>query len=103
MGHRQEGVILKKIPSRIAVMLIRSYQVLISPLLGKNCRFYPSCSSYAVESIERFGLPRGIYLSTIRIMKCGPWHGGGFDPVPEEFPSILGLVLKRREYSPKGR
>jgi len=84
-------------------MLIRSYQVLISPLLGENCRFYPSCSRYAVESIERFGLSRGMVLSVMRIMKCGPWHDGGFDPVPDAFPSFFGRVFNRREYSPKGR
>lgn len=94
---------MKGIPSRIAVLLIRSYQVLISPLLGENCRFHPSCSRYAVESIERFGLLRGAFLSVMRIMKCGPWHSGGFDPVPEAFPPFFDRVFNRREYSPKGR
>ncbi|GAB6280205.1 MAG: hypothetical protein STSR0007_02630 [Thermovirga sp.] len=94
---------MKGIPSRIAVLLIRSYQVFLSPLLGENCRFYPSCSRYAIESIERFGLSRGMLLSVMRIMKCGPWHSGGFDPVPEVFPSFPCPGFNRREYSPKGR
>ncbi|WP_438940976.1 membrane protein insertion efficiency factor YidD [Dethiosulfovibrio russensis] len=73
-----------KIPARIAVCIIRGYQIFISPYLGRNCRFYPTCSRYAMESIERFGLIRGGWLTLCRIVKCGPWHPGGYDPVPEK-------------------
>ena len=62
--------------------LIRAYQVALSPLLGQNCRFYPSCSHYAIEAIEEHGALRGAWLSVKRISRCHPWHEGGFDPVP---------------------
>jgi hypothetical protein len=94
---------MKGVPSRIAIWFIGLYQRFISPLLGDNCRFYPSCSSYAREGIEKFGLARGAFLAFIRIMKCGPWHSGGYDPVPDEYPSFLGRVPHQKEYYPKGR
>jgi putative membrane protein insertion efficiency factor len=62
--------------------LINAYRWLISPLLGPNCRFYPSCSAYALESLERFGAGRGSWLALRRIARCHPWHPGGYDPVP---------------------
>ena len=66
----------------LAISLIRIYQWTISPLLGPNCRFYPSCSQYAAEAIERFGVLRGAWLAVKRIGRCHPWHPGGYDPVP---------------------
>ena len=65
------------------ILLIRTYQLLLSPLLGNHCRFYPSCSHYAVEAIERHGPWRGSLLAVRRILRCHPWHPGGIDPVPE--------------------
>lgn len=62
--------------------LIRAYRYLISPLLGRHCRFHPSCSAYALLAIERFGVVRGLGLSAWRLLRCHPWHPGGFDPVP---------------------
>jgi len=62
--------------------LIRGYQLAISPLLGPRCRFYPSCSHYAIEAIETHGAARGVWLTAKRISRCHPWHEGGFDPVP---------------------
>ena len=62
--------------------LIRGYQLAISPLLGPRCRFYPSCSQYAIEAIETHGAVRGTWLTIKRISRCHPWHEGGFDPVP---------------------
>ena len=94
---------MKGLPARTAVKVIHFYQRFISPLLGDRCRFYPSCSSYAIQGIERFGLARGTALAFLRIIKCGPWHSGGYDPVPDRFPSFFDRVLHRREYSPKGR
>jgi len=62
--------------------LIHAYQWLISPLLGPNCRFYPSCSAYALEALERFGALKGSWLAIGRIGRCHAWHPGGYDPVP---------------------
>jgi putative membrane protein insertion efficiency factor len=66
----------------IAVALIRFYQMVISPLLGSNCRFYPSCSQYSLEAIEKYGVFKGGWMGIQRISRCHPWHDGGYDPVP---------------------
>ncbi|MBS4074430.1 membrane protein insertion efficiency factor YidD [Ameyamaea chiangmaiensis] len=66
----------------IALALIRMYQWAISPLLGSNCRFTPTCSAYAHDAICAHGAGRGILLSAWRIMRCNPWNNGGYDPVP---------------------
>src|SRR5438270_8160418 len=67
----------------LVALLIRLYQWTVSPLLGPVCRFYPSCSRYALEAVLRFGVVRGGVLAIVRLARCHPWHAGGFDPVPE--------------------
>ena len=62
--------------------LIRGYQVVLSPFVGGQCRFYPTCSRYAQEAIELHGSIKGSWLAVRRILRCGPWHPGGPDPVP---------------------
>jgi putative membrane protein insertion efficiency factor len=66
------------------VFLIKIYQFLISPIIGKNCRFNPTCSNYALEALKKHGLFLGMYYSIIRISKCHPWGGSGHDPVPNK-------------------
>jgi putative membrane protein insertion efficiency factor len=66
----------------IVLFLIRCYQVLLSPLLGRHCRFYPTCSSYTYEAIKKHGLFKGIFLGGKRLLKCHPFHPGGVDLIP---------------------
>ena len=66
----------------LTLFVIRMYQKLVSPLTGSNCRFHPTCSSYAYGSIDRYGFARGVVLTMRRIARWHPWHAGGFDPVP---------------------
>ena len=67
---------------KIILQLIRFYQLAISPFLGKNCRFEPTCSEYAIVAIDKYGIIRGMYLFTKRILRCNPFGGSGHDPVP---------------------
>jgi len=71
-------------------LLIRGYQLLVSPLLGPRCRFYPSCSHYALEAIEAHGAGRGTWLALRRLLRCHPLHPGGYDPVPPPSDTRLG-------------
>jgi putative membrane protein insertion efficiency factor len=71
---------------RFVIFVIRCYQYLISPMIGPHCRFYPTCSQYAVEAIARHGLLRGAVLALRRLSRCHPWHPGGVDPVPPKNP-----------------
>lgn len=68
----------------LAVLPIRVYQRALSPLVGPRCRYYPSCSEYAVEAIRRFGILRGVVLAVWRLLRCNPWSRGGFDPVEDQ-------------------
>ena len=70
----------------LLIALIRIYQLFVSPLLGNHCRFYTSCSQYAREAIEQYGVLRGGWLAIRRLLRCHPWHPGGVDPVPEPSP-----------------
>ena len=68
--------------TRLALHVIRLYQLLLAPLLGPSCRFYPSCSRYTATCLERFGARRGLWLGARRIARCHPWHPGGLDLPP---------------------
>ncbi|NGP52086.1 membrane protein insertion efficiency factor YidD [Thioalkalivibrio sp. XN8] len=72
---------------QLAIFLIRAYQWLLSPLLGNNCRFQPTCSEYAIEAIRTHGLLRGLGLAARRIGRCHPWGDHGHDPVPPRQPT----------------
>jgi hypothetical protein len=67
----------------VLVVLIRLYQLTLSSLMGRQCRFLPTCSEYAVEAIDKHGALKGSWLAVRRILRCHPWGGHGFDPVPE--------------------
>lgn len=67
---------------RIPLFLIRAYQVALSPIFPPSCRFYPTCSQYGYEAIEKYGIIRGGYLTAKRILRCNPFCRGGYDPVP---------------------
>ena len=69
-------------PMRAAVFLVELYRTYISPMRPPTCRFTPTCSEYAVEALREWGLLRGLDLALWRLLKCGPWHRGGWDPVP---------------------
>jgi putative membrane protein insertion efficiency factor len=66
----------------LLILLVKAYRYGISPLLGQNCRFSPSCSEYAIEALHRHGAFRGSLLAVRRVSRCHPWNPGGFDPVP---------------------
>ena len=66
------------------IKLIKVYKFLLSPLLGDNCRYFPTCSDYSIESLQKHGLFKGLLLSFKRILSCHPWGKGGFDPVQKE-------------------
>ncbi len=68
----------------ILIKLIRFYQVAISPWLGKNCRYQPTCSQYMLEALKVHGLYKGVFLGIKRILSCHPWGGSGYDPVPHK-------------------
>ncbi len=70
------------VAAKMAIAAIRGYQLLISPYLGRNCRFYPTCSQYAAEVIAVHGFLKGSFLAARRICRCAPWHPGGYDPIP---------------------
>jgi uncharacterized protein len=73
-----------KVPRSAVVLLLRLYQRFISPAFGPRCKYYPSCSEYAVQAVQRFGIFRGLVLAGWRLLRCNPWSRGGFDPVEDQ-------------------
>ncbi|HPE89502.1 MAG TPA: membrane protein insertion efficiency factor YidD [Spirochaetia bacterium] len=72
---------MKPVASRVLVAIFRFYRKALSPLKPRSCRFYPSCSAYAIDAVERYGAVRGACMAAKRIVRCNPFHPGGFDPV----------------------
>ena len=79
---------------QVVIALIKLYRYAVSPYLAPSCRYTPTCSSYALEAIERFGIFRGGWMALRRVGRCHPWHPGGYDPVPEDYDMTA---------SPRGR
>lgn len=73
-----------KVASRALVYVVRLYKALVSPLLGERCRYYPSCSSYAVEALRRYGTIRGLILAIWRVLRCNPFSDGGVDHIEDQ-------------------
>ncbi len=65
----------------LVVLILRAYKYLLSPFVPQSCRFAPTCSAYSIEALEKYGLLKGLYLSLRRLLKCHPFHPGGYDPV----------------------
>ena len=73
---------IKHVPLKIALAGVRFYRRAISPLFPPSCRYYPTCSEYALTALQRYGFLKGSFMAIKRILRCHPWHDGGFDPVP---------------------
>jgi putative membrane protein insertion efficiency factor len=84
------------LPARVVIFLVELYRHTISPLRLPTCRFTPTCSQYAVDALTEYGLIRGGWLTVIRLGKCGPWHRGGWDPIPERRPQAPGSECNER-------
>ncbi len=74
---------VRRWPVRGAIFAIELYRTYVSPMRPPTCRFSPTCSRYAVEALSEYGLVKGGWLAAVRLVKCGPWHRGGWDPIPE--------------------
>ena len=98
---------LIRAPQSILIVAVKAYRLLISPSLGANCRFMPSCSAYSLEALNQYGAAAGTYLTLRRLARCNPWCEGGHDPVPPSPPASLfsqllrlsdSILLKRRRH-----
>ena len=72
--------LIVQLPSLVLIALVRVYQLTLSPIIGQQCRFQPTCSHYMIEAIRKYGAIRGAWKGTLRICRCHPWHPGGHDP-----------------------
>lgn len=83
------GLDLRALPRQLMVGVVRGYRLMLSPWLGSNCRFEPTCSRYALDALDRHGAAAGSYLAATRILRCHPWCDGGLDHVPAERPRLF--------------
>ena len=87
--------ILRNLPRQSLTALVRGYRLLFSAWLGPSCRFEPTCSSYALQALERHGAAAGSYLALRRLARCHPWCEAGYDPVPDEAPALFRSLIMR--------
>ena len=86
MNWIKQGIgALRKIISTVLILLIKGYKLFISTVLPPSCRYHPTCSTYAIQALQKHGIVKGGYLSAKRIIRCHPYAEGGYDPVPEKF------------------
>lgn len=78
---------------RLLMGLVRAYRLLLSPSIGSACRFEPTCSSYSLQCLDKYGAAWGSYLTLARLVRCHPWCAGGHDPIPEEAPRLFARFL----------
>ena len=71
---------IRNLPCRLLIGMVRLYQILLSPIFGNRCRFYPSCSNYFIEAVRKYGIFTGSWRGVRRILRCHPFHPGGYDP-----------------------
>lgn len=84
-------------PVRAVIFVVQLYRHMVSPLRLPTCRFTPTCSQYAVDALTEYGLIRGGWLAGVRLAKCGPWHRGGWDPIPERSAGTGKVFSARRQ------
>jgi len=89
-------MILRRLPQRLLVGLVKGYRLLLSPWIGSQCRFEPTCSAYAVEALERHGAAHGSVLAARRVLRCNPWCRGGCDRVPARTAAPPSLSNRSR-------
>ena len=85
----------RQAPQKILIAALRAYRLLLSPWLGSQCRFEPTCSAYAIQALERHGASSGSYLAARRVLRCHPWCDGGLDPVPEPHARLESNPTRR--------
>jgi uncharacterized protein len=90
----------KQVPRRVLIALLRGYRLLLSPSLGNQCRFAPTCSVYGIEALQRHGALAGSCLTVARVLRCHPWCAGGCDPVPIERPRLFSRLLPGATQAP---
>ena len=92
----QIWALLARAPRLLGIGLIRVYRLTLSPFLGRQCRYLPTCSSYTEEAISRYGLWAGSWIGLARLQRCGPFGASGFDPVPDRLPETAAWYLPWR-------
>jgi len=79
---------LRRLPQRALILLVQGYRLLLSPWLGTQCRYEPTCSAYGLAALQQHGAAGGSYLAARRVLRCHPWCAGGLDPVPSVLPRL---------------